>query len=80
MWITFQTLDHILESFEGLRVTPLRWKNKTKDRERSGLQENMQERVGNFGSNLVDQISMMTSVEIKEVGKGRTSLRLVKSQ
>jgi hypothetical protein len=57
MWITFQSLDHILESFEGLRVAPLRWKNKTKERDSSGLQENMWDGVGNFGSNLVDQIS-----------------------
>jgi len=43
------------------------------------LQENMKDRVGNFGSNLVDRIFMMTSVPIKEVCRRRTDAGLVMS-
>lgn len=46
---------------------PAEVENKTKDGEKSGLPENMKERLGNFDSNLVDQSFMMTSVQAKEI-------------
>jgi hypothetical protein len=39
----------------------------------------MEDRVGNFGSNLVDRIFVMTSVQIKEVCRRRTGAGYVMS-
>lgn len=66
-------------SHRGAWSYPAEVENKTKDGEKSGLPENMKERVGNFNSNLVDQSFMMASAQIKEVSMGRTALRFLKS-